>query len=198
MPFKNPSGIELFVIGASAGGIDILNRILPQFKKCNKYSVVVVIHLPPEGPNLLTSLFAPVCELEVAEAQPGEVIQKDMIYFAPSDYHLCIEPNQTLSLSTEEPLNFSRPSIDILFESAAYAFGRRAAGILLTGANNDGALGLRKISKENGLTIVQEPRDADYEAMPQSALELMKPDYVMTKEEIADFIRNLCSGKIDA
>lgn len=198
MPVKSFAETELFVIGASAGGVDILNRILPYFKKCNKYSVVVVIHLPAEGPNLLTSLFSPVCELTVAEAQPGEKILKDMIYFAPSDYHLCIEPNNTLSLSNEEPLNFSRPSIDILFESAAYAYGHKAAGILLTGANNDGALGLKKIQKSRGIAIVQEPRDAEYETMPLSAMEIMKPDYVMTKDEIADLIKNLCSGGTNA
>ena len=115
MPVKSLKNAEMIVIGASAGGVDVLNKLLPAFKKCNKLSVAVVIHLPPDGPNLLTSLFEPTCNMDVTEATPGEAIKADTIYFSPSDYHLCIEPNHTFSLSSEEPLNFSRPSIDILF-----------------------------------------------------------------------------------
>jgi two-component system, chemotaxis family, protein-glutamate methylesterase/glutaminase len=193
MPSRSFEKTELFVIGASAGGIDMLNRILPHFEKCGQFSVVVVIHLPPEGPNLLTSLFEPVCKLNASEAIPGEPLKRDHIYFAPSDYHLCLEPNHTLSLSSEEPLNFSRPSIDILFESAAFAFGHKACGILLTGANNDGALGLKKIQEAGGIAIVQEPKDAEYDTMPLSAMEIMRPDYIMNKVELSELIKNLCS-----
>lgn len=197
MPVKSFKDAEMFVIGASAGGIDILNKLLPAFKKNNKFSVAVVIHLPPEGPNLLTSLFAPVCKLQVIEATPGELVKPDTIYFSPSDYHLCIEPNHTLSLSSEEPLNFSRPSIDILFESAAYAYGKKTVGILLSGANNDGAAGLKKIQELGGVSIVQEPRDAEFDTMPLSAMEIMKPHYVLTIKEMITLIENTSSGGLD-
>lgn len=194
MPVRSFSETELFVIGASAGGVNLLHHLLPAFQKSGRYKVVVVLHLPPGGPNLLPSLYAPLCSLRVTEATPGEELLPDTIYFSPTDYHLCIEPNHTLSLSSEEPVNFSRPSIDVLFESAAYAYGRKAAGILLTGANEDGAMGLMKIQAAGGITIVQEPKDAEYETMPLSALSLMKPDYVLPTLEIRDLISDLCSG----
>lgn len=194
MPARSFSETELFVIGASAGGVNILHHLLPAFRPTGKFKVVVVLHLPPGGPNLLTSLYDPICSLKVAEANPGEALVADTIYFSPTDYHLCIEPNHTLSLSSEEPVNFSRPSIDVLFESAAYAYGRKTAGILLTGANEDGSAGLKKIQEAGGIAVVQEPRDAEYEAMPLSALSIMKPDYVLTKLEIRDLLSDLCSG----
>ncbi len=196
MQTKSMKDAELFVIGASAGGIDVLNKLLPAFKKNSRYIVAVVIHLPPDGPNLLTSLFSPICELAVTEATSGEDLRPDTIYFCPSDYHLCIEPNHTLSLSSEDPLNFSRPSIDILFESAAYAFRKKAVGILLTGANNDGAAGLKKVQEQGGVTIVQEPRNAEYDTMPLSAMEMMKPDYVLTEAEIIELIDKVSTGGV--
>lgn len=184
---------QIFVIGTSAGGVDILNSIMPSFKKNNKFKVCVVIHLSPSGPNLIPSLLAPNCSLSVSEAQPGEELLPDHIYIAPPDYHLCLEPNKILTLSSEEPVNFSRPSIDILFESAAYAYGKKVVAILLTGANNDGAKGLKMIQDAGGITIVQAPSDAEFPAMPQSALDIMKPDYILTTEEIKTALNDLSS-----
>lgn len=185
--------IELIVIGTSAGGVDILNKLAPAFSKTNRIKVAVVIHIYPTGPNLIPSLMGDHCELDVKEAEPGEPMQNDMIYIAPPDYHLCIEPNHTLSLSSEEPVHFSRPSIDVLFDSAAYAYGNKVLGILLTGANNDGALGLQTIQKMGGMTIVQSPSEAEWEMMPKSAIDVMKPDYILTTEEIINKIKRICS-----
>lgn len=185
--------IELIVIGTSAGGVDILNKIAPAFSKSGRLKVAVVIHISPEGPNLIPSLMQDHCVLRVKEAEPGEPMENDTIYIAPPDYHLCVEPNHILSLSTEEALNYSRPSIDVLFDSAAYAYGNKVLGILLTGANNDGAAGLRTIQKMGGMTIVQKPSEAEWDVMPKSAIDIMTPDYILTTEEIINKIKNICS-----
>lgn len=187
--------IELFVIGTSAGGVDILSSILPAFTKTSRFKVAVVIHMSPDGPNLVPSLMSDRCNLTVKEAEAGELLLADHIYIAPPDYHLLIEPNKSLSLSTDEQVNFSRPSIDVMFDTSAYAYGDKVAGILLTGANDDGAKGLQKIKEYGGLTIVQEPSDAEYETMPASAIKLFRPDLVMTKDEIVRLIREICDDR---
>ena len=185
--------IELIVIGTSAGGVDILNKLAPAFAKTNRIKVAVVIHISPEGPNLIPSLMGDHCALTVKEAEPGEPLKNDTIYIAPPDYHLCIEPNHIVTLSSEEPLNFSRPSIDVLFDSAAYAYGNKVLGILLTGANNDGAAGMKTIQKMGGMTIVQKPSEAEWDVMPKSAIEIMKPDFILSTEEIINKIKSICS-----
>lgn len=184
--------IEMIVIGTSAGGVDILKRLAPAFRKNGLIKVAIVIHLSPSGPNLIPSLLADNCELKVKEAEPGEPMEADTIYIAPPDYHLCIEPNHIVSLSTEEPVNFSRPSIDVLFDSAAYAYGPKTLGILLTGANHDGAVGMKTIQDAGGTTVIQKPQDAEWDTMPLSALEIMKPDHILTTEEIKELIQSVC------
>lgn len=183
--------IEMIVIGTSAGGVDMLQKLAPAFRKSGKVKAAVVIHMSPSGPNLIPSLMAENCEFKVKEAEPGEPMEADTIYIAPPDYHLCLEPNNTISLSTEEAVNFSRPSIDVLFDSAAYSFGEKAVGILLTGSNNDGAEGLKKIKSQGGIAVVQKPSDAEWGVMPASAIEIMKPDYILTTEEIIKFISEI-------
>ena len=185
---------EIVVIGTSAGGVDILSRILPAFKKTGYLKIAVVIHMPSSGPNLIPSLMQERCELTVKEADSGEPMLADHIYIAPPNYHLCIEPDLTSSLSSEGPLNFSRPSIDILFESAAYTNPRKVAGVLLTGANEDGAYGLSLIQKNGGVAVVQNPSDAEYPTMPNSALKLIRPDLLVTTTELINLIRHKCSG----
>lgn len=192
MPPFDYSQLELFVIGTSAGGLDVLNSLLPAFTKTGKIKVCVVIHLPPDGVNLIPELMRSRCALTVKEAEPGEALVPDTIYISPPDYHLCLEPNHILTLSSEEPVNFSRPSIDLLFESAAYAYGPRVCGILCTGANNDGASGLKRIQEAGGLTIVQNPGEAEYSMMPASALEIMKPEFILMTREISLFIKDIC------
>lgn len=178
------------VIGTSAGGVDALKIILPCFKRPSPLAVVIVIHLPPSGPNLIPSLFEGICDFNIKEAESGEALQAETIYIAAPDYHLSVESNHTLSLSTELPVNFSRPAIDILFESAAYAFKENVLGILLTGANSDGAKGLFQIHKEGGKTVIQNPATADYPVMPQSPLEYFRPDFTVDLKDIEKFIAN--------
>jgi two-component system chemotaxis response regulator CheB len=185
----NERGIELVVIGTSAGGFDALKSILPSLT--GDLIALVVIHLPPTDKNLIPSLLQDVCSLEVKEAEPGEPITPGTIYIAPPDYHLSIDPNKSLALSSEEAVHYSRPSIDILFDSAAYAFAKKTLGILLTGANDDGAMGLLKIKELGGLTMVQKPNDATFPTMPQSALNLFQPHLVLPLEEIKAVLKQL-------
>lgn len=184
--------IEMVVIGTSSGGVEALMKILPHFKRPSPLAVALVIHLPSDGKNLIPSLMKADCDFNVKEAIPGETITSETIYVAPPDYHLSLEPNKTLSLSSEGTCNFSRPSIDILFDSAAYSYPKKALGILLTGSNHDGAEGLRTIHEQGGVTVVQNPAGLEFPMMPQSALKLFKPNYVMTLDEISSLISNIC------
>ena len=134
MPF-----IRAIAIGASAGALDALSIILPTLPPEFPIPVLVVVHLPADKESLLASLLNAKCQIEVREATDKEPIKCGTIYFAPPDYHLLVEAEQSLSLSADEPVNFSRPSIDVLFESAADAYGSHLVGVILTGANNDGA-----------------------------------------------------------
>ncbi len=181
----------LVAIGTSAGGVEALKTLLPSFKRPSRLSVLVVLHFPPEGPNLLPSLFQDICDFSIKEADAGERLLPETIYVAAPDYHLSAENNGTLSLSTEAPVNFSRPSIDILFESVAVSYGERGIGILLTGANHDGAEGLKSMKEHGAITIVQDPLDADYPTMPESALKIMKPDHILTLARMTDFLDQL-------
>jgi two-component system chemotaxis response regulator CheB len=183
-------------IGTSAGGVDALKILLPSFKKPSTLSVVVVLHLPPEGPNLIPSLFQDLCEFRLKEAEPGEPLESETIYIATPNYHLSVESDGSCSLSNESPVNFSRPSIDVLFESLGYAQKEKVLGILMTGANGDGAKGLHLISRFGGRTLVQNPMTAEYPMMPESALDIMKPDAIFDLRDAPEFIKSI--GKDDA
>ena len=188
--------IHMVVIGTSAGGVDALMKILPALKKPSKIAVVLVIHLPSDGKNLIPSIVGPHCQFRIKEAESGENIEKETIYVAPVNYHLCLEPNKTLSISSEPMVNFSRPSIDILFESAAFAYHKHTLGILLTGANEDGANGLKLIKEQNGMAIVQDPKTAEYSIMPEAALKKIKPDQVLDLVGIKNFLEELCQRDV--
>lgn len=186
---------EVVAIGASAGGVEALKIILSSFKRPSHLSVLVVLHFHPEGPNLLPGIYKEYCEFQIKEAESGELMMPETIYIAPPDYHLSAEANRTLSLSSEEVVNFSRPSIDVLLESVAMSYGKKAVGVLLTGANHDGARGMQKIHEEGGLTLVQDPLEADYASMPESALALFKPSKVLGLREMAQLLTELSGVK---
>jgi two-component system chemotaxis response regulator CheB len=183
--------ISVVAIGASSGGVEALGKLLPSFKRPSSLVVLVVLHLPPTSTNLLPSLFRDQCSFRIKEAEPGEIMRPETIYIAPPDYHLSSEKEGFLSLSNEAEVNFSRPSIDVLFASAAHAFQRRAMGILLTGASQDGAQGLAMIQKSGGIVIVQDPEDAVTDIMPRAGIEMTRPDLISDVEGICDFIKEL-------
>jgi len=157
-------------IGASAGAVDALLQILPGLPKDYPLALLMVVHLPPNSESTLAPLLAFRCQIGVKEAEDKEPISPGIAYLAPPNYHLLIEPEFTLSLSSEEPVLFSRPSIDVLFESAADAYGSSLAGVVLTGGNSDGTRGLRAVEAAGGLALVQTPDSAACPEMPRSAL----------------------------
>ncbi|NRR33335.1 chemotaxis protein CheB [Oxalobacteraceae bacterium] len=171
--------IEAVVIGASAGGVAALLRILPGLPAGYARPVVAVLHIPERRHSQLAEVFAHHMEMPVHEAGDKEALSDGTLYFAGSGYHLSIERDRTFSLSCEPPLHFARPAIDFLMESAADAYGERLAGILLTGANQDGAAGLAAIGAAGGLTIVQDPAEAQVPVMPQEAIRLRAPDLIL-------------------
>ena len=179
---------EAVVIGVSAGGLKALSAILPTLPAHYPLPVMVVIHLPPSGKSLVAELFAEKCALTVVEAEDKEELRAGTVYFAPPDYHMLVEQDRTLSLSSEEPVQFSRPSIDVLFESAADAYGPALVGIILTGANNDGAHGLKVIAEAGGIVLVQSPEHAFASAMPEAALEATPHAQPMELGEISAYL----------
>lgn len=162
--------LQAVVIGASAGGVQALSQVLPVLPADLPVPVLVVVHIPPRRDNALVDLFARKCRLAVKEAEDKEPLARGTIYFAPPDYHLLIEAGRTIALSSDEAVNHSRPAIDVLFESAADVFGSGLAGIVMTGANHDGARGLSALFEAGGQCIVQDPATAEVATMPEAAL----------------------------
>jgi two-component system chemotaxis response regulator CheB len=174
------------VIGASAGGVQALSRILPALRADFAPPVIIVVHVPPRKDNALVELFARKCVLPVKDK---EQLVAGTIYFAPPDYHLLVETDRTLALSSEETVNHSRPAIDVLFETAADAFGPKLTGIILTGANHDGAQGLKAVGTAGGVAIAEDPATADVPTMPAAALTACPSARAMSLDQIVTFLQ---------
>jgi two-component system chemotaxis response regulator CheB len=183
--------VRAVAIGASAGAVQALLTILPALPTGYDLPVMVVVHVPPDRPNMLAPLLKARCGVTVREAEDKEPVVAGVIYFAPSDYHLLVETDETLALSTDEPVNYSRPSIDVLFESAADAYGAGLVGVILTGANHDGAAGLKAVMDAGGVVIVEDPAEAYASAMPLAALETCPSAITMNLDAIASYLSNL-------
>jgi two-component system chemotaxis response regulator CheB len=186
-----PATIKAVVIGASAGAVQALQAVLPTLPANYALPVLVVVHVPPGRSNVLLPLFQAKCRIPVKEAEDKEQGVGGVIYFAPSDYHLLVETDGTLALSSDEAVNYSRPSIDVLFESAADAYGQGLVGVILTGANNDGAAGLKAVVGAGGVAIVENPADAYASAMPYAALEACPTATSMNLGAIALYLSSL-------
>jgi two-component system, chemotaxis family, protein-glutamate methylesterase/glutaminase len=192
-----PRNYQAVVIGASAGGLDAFSKVLSMLPKDFSLAVVLCLHLPEQRKNIFPELIARYAKIPSKEAEDKETIRAGWIYTAPEGYHLLIEQGGTFSLSTEDPVNFSRPSIDVLLESAAHAYGEQLVGILLTGANTDGAEGMKQIQRLGGLTIVQDPSTASSPQMPEAAIRINRPDFILTLSEIAAFVAGLKNGALE-
>jgi two-component system chemotaxis response regulator CheB len=177
--------IEAVVIGASAGGVDALVALLPALPAGFASSVVCILHVPGDRDSRLAELFAARLPLPVREAADKEPVRPGTVYFAGAGYHLSIERDRSFSLSCEPPVNYARPAIDVLMASSADAYGRALAGILLTGANHDGAEGMAAIRAAGGLTVVQDPLDAAVPTMPLEAIRRRAPHLVLPLRDIA-------------
>ncbi len=182
---------QAVVIGVSAGGMTALSAILPELPGDFPLSVLIVQHTHPTTDDFLARYLDEQCRVTVKEADEKEKILPGIAYLAPANYHLLVEADKTLSLSTELPVNYARPSIDVLFETAADAYGETVVGVILTGANHDGSRGLLTIKKAGGLAVVQDPETAEADAMPRSAIETAAPDHILPLEQIGPFLSGL-------
>jgi two-component system chemotaxis response regulator CheB len=178
--------IDAVAIGASAGGVEVLSVLLSALPASCRASFFIVMHIPRERPSLLADVFNAKCTLPVREAEDKEPVQPGTVYFAPPDYHLLLDRGPALALSSDEPVHFSRPSIDVLFDSAADIYGERLLGLILTGANQDGAEGLAAVGRAGGRTVVQEPGGAAVPFLPEAALQVGPVDFVLSLAQLQE------------
>jgi two-component system chemotaxis response regulator CheB len=181
---------ELVIVGTSLGGLNALETLLAGLPAHFRLPVAIVQHRSRDSDDTLRSLLQHHCALPVEEVTDKAPILPGCVYLAPSNYHVLIEPGN-FALSTEAPVAYSRPSIDVLFESAALAYGSRLIGVILTGANADGAFGACRIKEQGGWIIVQDPRTAESRIMPEAALAATTVDQVLPLEEISSSLIKL-------
>lgn len=190
IPEKRPEG-KIVLIGGSAGSIPVLNKLLCSLPRTYKIPIVICVHRMKNVPGTIREVFSKNCKLDIIEPEDKQEIAEGEIYLAPSNYHLLIEKEMVFSLSTDIPVNYSRPSIDITFESACRVFTNNIVAILLTGANSDGAKGLALVKKHGGITIVQNPEECAAPYMPLSAIELNCVSHVLSLDEIIKYLKTL-------
>lgn len=180
--------LALIVLGVSAGGFSALKRLLAALPAGFPLPLIIVQHQRAGQEGHLATQLNRISPLQVKEADEGDSLCPATVYLAPANYHLLVERDGTLALSVDPQVCYARPAIDVLFESAAAAYGPRLAGIVLTGANNDGSAGLRAIKNAGGLAIVQDPDDAEVKQMPQNALRSVAADYVVPLTQLAPLL----------
>lgn len=181
--------VELVVIGGSAGAIEVLRAVLRALPENFGSAIAIVIHLPPDGPNLLTEVLSSPGAPPMKLAEDKEPIVPGTIYLAVPDYHLLVESGRTFALSVDERVHFSRPAIDVLFESAAEAYGPALMGIVLSGANADGAAGLKAIGDRGGITVVQSLESSEMIAMPAAALDAVPGSLELNVPGLVELLR---------
>ncbi len=179
------------IIGGSAGSFQIITKILSSLPTNFKYPVFLCLHRLKHVRSGFIEALEIKSKLPIVEPEDKTIIKKGVVYLAPSNYHMYIDYTQRFSLSTEPAVNYSRPSIDLSFFSASASYREKLVGIILSGANKDGAKGIESVKKLGGLTIVQDPKEAQIKTMPNSAIELIKPDYVLTTDKICKFLNEL-------
>ncbi|MFD1605650.1 chemotaxis protein CheB [Flavobacterium artemisiae] len=182
---------KVVIIGGSAGSLQALLQILPFIEPPTTFAMVIVVHRKNSDEQTLEDLIALKAKIKVREVEDKVALEAGYIYIAPSNYHLLFEKNETLSLDTSEKINYSRPSIDVSFESAAEIYGSFLMGILLSGSNSDGTAGLKAIKKAGGVIVVQNPLSADMPFMPNNAILHTHPDLILNTEEILELLKNI-------
>jgi two-component system, chemotaxis family, protein-glutamate methylesterase/glutaminase len=181
----------LVVVGGSAGAVEVLQCLMSRLTTSFTPALAVVLHMPPDARGMLHQLLAAASRPPMKVAEDKEPIAPGSIYYATPGYHLLVESDRTFALSLDELVHFSRPSIDVLFESAAEAYGDGVLGVVLSGANSDGADGLRVIAEAGGTTIVQDPLTAEVATMPQAALKACRSSLVAAPTAIAELLAAL-------
>jgi len=182
---------KAIVIGSSAGGLNALKTLFGALKPRFHIPIIIVQHISPDSDNYLVQILNEINRLRVKEADEKEQPVPGFAYVAPPNYHLLVEMDQTFTLTVDERVNYARPSIDVLFETAAEAYREQLIGVILTGANNDGTHGLARVHAHGGLTIVQDPSTAEVESMPKSAIQATKVDHILPLKQIADLLNSL-------
>lgn len=188
---NNEVQFKAVVIGVSSGGVSALKLILGELPADFPIPVLVVTHITPDSGDGLAILLDTLCAIRVKEADEQELMTPGTVYLAPANYHLMVERGGVLSLSIDPPVNFARPSVDVLFDSAAEVYGAALIGAILTGAGHDGSRGMLSIKERGGMTIVQEPADAEVGAMPENVLKLLKPDHVVELKQVSTLLMQL-------
>jgi two-component system, chemotaxis family, protein-glutamate methylesterase/glutaminase len=186
--------LEIIVIGGSAGALEPLLEILATLPPAVTAPVAIVVHLAPRHPSLLPGLIARASSRPIHEPEDKAPLCRGEIYVAPPNYHMLVERRRTISLSVDDPVNFSRPSIDVLFESAACAFGTRVAGLVLSGTNADGAAGLGRIAGAGGVALVQALESAEHPFMPSAAAQRAGAVHALAPREVGPFLASLPSS----
>jgi two-component system chemotaxis response regulator CheB len=186
---------DAVVIGTSAGGFNALSSLLEQIPENYCVPIIVVQHRSKDSGRLLEELLQQKCRVRVKQVDEKETIEGRTVYIAPPDYHVLIEADRTFSLSADSLVRYSRPSIDVLFESAAIVYRDALIGIVLTGANEDGALGITAIADCGGLTIAQHPDEAQFPLMVQASINTNKIDHIWSLGTIQNFLLGICNKK---
>ncbi|MCD0487376.1 chemotaxis protein CheB [Pedobacter sp. MC2016-14] len=184
-------GCKALIIGGSAGSLDVLLKVLPALDPEIGFPVIIVVHRKHGTDSLLPDLLSSRTSLKVKEVDEKEAIKAGTVYIAPSDYHLLIEQDHTFSLDYSEKINFSRPAIDVTFQTAAEVYKNKLACLLLSGSNSDGVEGLKSVKEWEGLAIVQDPESAQVPYMPEQAIKNVAIDAVLRIEAMAEFINLL-------
>jgi two-component system chemotaxis response regulator CheB len=185
------TGCEALVIGGSAGSLEVLLKALPVLDDNLTFPIIVVIHRKHGADSLLPDLLSSRTRLRVKEIDEKEAINAGTIFIAPSDYHLLIEQNRTFSLDYSEKINYSRPAIDVTFQTAAEVYKNKLACLLLSGSNADGVNGLKTVKRWGGLTLIQDPDSAQVSYMPAQAKQQVEIDEILSIENIGEFINSL-------
>lgn len=185
---------KLIVMGTSAGALESLYVLLPHLPASYPLPIVIVVHLPPDKTSVMAELLQAKVKMTVKEAEDKEMLMPATVYLAPPNYHLLVEAGGYLSLSSDEHVNYSRPSIDVLFESASEAYGSAVIGVIMSGANHDGAKGLKLIGDAGGGMIVQKPDTAFSSIMPQAALTACPDAQSLSLEHIAAYLQKAVSA----
>lgn len=182
---------EAVVVGTSAGGMNALKIIVSGIGKKFKLPMIIVQHLHAYSDSFLAQYLNSISSLNIKEAEDKEKILQATGYIAPANYHILIEQDRTLALNADERINYSRPSIDVLFNSAADVYSSKLIGIILTGANNDGVRGMMKIKQSGGLTIVQDPQNAEADYMPRAVINEISVDHILSLKKIGSLLETI-------
>jgi two-component system chemotaxis response regulator CheB len=196
MPPGASHTVSAAVIGGSAGALEVVRGVLAALPAQLAVPVVIVLHVPAHAHDRLVTLLNHGSAAPVKQAEDKEPLLAGRIYVAPPAYHLLIEPTHSLALSLDQPVHYSRPAIDVLFESARDAYGEALLAVLLSGASQDGAAGLHEIHAAGGITIVQDPHNAEVATMPRAALTLFTPTFTWSDAELAARLPHLLSTRL--